>query len=87
MRRTAFGQPVTLQDGSTITAIVKQRRAVAYNGTEAREIAHVVLNVPDALAGSIAQGQTVTVRGIGYYIAAGIPRGDGWTTHTLSPPP
>lgn len=67
---SAFGQPVTLQDSSEITAIVRQRRSIVYNGTEAIERTHTVLSVPRVLIGTFAQGQALETGGERFYAAA-----------------
>ena len=81
---SAFGQAVTLQDGSVIEAIVRQRRAVTYNGTEAREVTHTVMSVAVVAMGTFGQGQAVTVAGERSYAPAVVDVGDGWVQAALS---
>ena len=45
-----------------IEAIVRQRRAVTYNGTEAREVTHTVMSVAVVAMGTFGQGQAVSGR-------------------------
>ena len=81
---SAHGEPVVLQDGSEIEAIVSQRRELVYSGSEAREIVHTAINVPVVFKGSLDQGQDVTVRGVRYYVPTLVNSGDGWLIGTLS---
>ena len=81
---SAFGEPIVLEDGSTIDAIVRQKTELVYDGSQAIERQHAVLEIPDVLAGSIAQFQRVEVRGVERYIAAAVEKGDGWTVYSLS---
>lgn len=81
---SALGRPVVLEDGSVIDAIVRSREVLEYDGSTARTVTHVVLHVPDVTRGSIAQGQRVTVDGLGYYVAAAGASGDAWTRYVLS---
>ena len=85
---SAFGQPVTLQDGSVISAIVRSRRLLTYGNGESVERRHTVLSVPRMLAGTLAQHQFVTVNGERLYVASVVEDGlDGWLVAALSESP
>ena len=84
---SAFGEDITLQDGSVIQAIVRRERAYTYNGVEAIERIHTVLHVPIVFLGTLAQGQFVTVRSERAYVPALVDRGSGWKSAALSVSP
>lgn len=84
---SAFGENVSLEDGSTIQAIVRREQSVTYNGVEAVRKIHTVLHVPAVFQGSFAQSQFVTVRGQRAYVPALVERGSGWVSAALSASP
>ena len=84
---SAFAEPVILADGSEISAVVRERRRLTYDGIEAAERLHQTLSLPFLLSGTLAQSQSVVVRGVTYYVASLTDLPDGWLLATLSTKP
>ena len=61
-----------------IAAIVRTRKELVYNGSEAIERSHTVLSVPVVSQGSLRQGQYIMVRNVRFYVASIIDKGDDW---------
>ena len=81
---SAVGEVVVLEDGSRIAGVFRTRSIVEYDGTDAREVLHTVLGVPDVLKGTLRQGMVVTARGARWYAAAALSAGDGWSDYVLN---
>ena len=83
---SAFGEPVTLEDASTITAIFTERFKLTYDNGEAVQRRHTNLTVNILTAGTLDVSQTVTVRARASYVVSKVHIGDGWQLCILTAP-
>ena len=85
---SALAEPATLQDGSVLAVIVRQRRLLTWNGEESVERLHTSIAVPWMLRGSLREHQSIHVRQQRFYVVAVREDGpDGWLSAGLSESP
>ena len=84
---SAFGQPVTLEDGSTIQAIFKRRDDVFVDESEADQRESFRLHFPANQIGTLAAEQEVVIEGDTYFVATINYDSDGWARGYMRPQP